>query len=146
MASRTLHALDAENPLGSATPPPEAVRAGYYAYVATVEDQPGDKWFVASSHVCAKHLWFTWPGNSAAFRVKSGPDGADLAIIGYLGVPQNVNSVDTIVIGSGDGIFTPVVRSLRRGGKEVVVVSRESALSAALAREASEVRLVPEVA
>ncbi len=36
MASRTLHALDAENLLGGATPPPEAVRAGYYAYVATV--------------------------------------------------------------------------------------------------------------
>jgi len=146
VAGRTLHAVDAENLLGTATPEPRAVRAGYFAYVAAVNEGPDDMWVVASSHMCAKHLWFEWPGSTRAFRVKSGLDGADLAIIDYLGVPQNVNNVDTIVIGSGDGIFTPVVRDLKRMGKQVIVVSRESALSGALAKEASEVRLMPEAA
>lgn len=68
-------------------------------------------------------------------RMTSGPDAADLELLSYLefGLPR---SATTLVLASGDGIFSGLVTRLRRGGLHVDIVAVPGTLSHRLYRSA----------
>jgi hypothetical protein len=138
----TLHAIDLENLMGTAMPRPVDVRFAYASYAIAVEPDDTDRWVLATSHTCAHKAWMAWPVNCCRLT-RSGPDGADLALLRFLDVPQNLNRVERVVIGSGDGIFVDRARELRAMGAEVIVVARPGSIARALSAVADEVRFIP---
>ena len=129
----TLHVVDLENLMGTAMPRPADVRFAYAGYALAAEPDEADRWVLATSHACAHKAWMAWPVGCCRLT-RSGTDGADFALLRFLEVPQNLNRVGRVVIGSGDGIFADRVRELRAKGAEVVVVSRPGSLSRSLAQ------------
>jgi hypothetical protein len=141
----SLHLIDLENLLGNANPRPTDVKFAYAAYAMAAEPDTADRWVLATSHRCAHRAWLAWPDPSCQRLLRSGHDGADLALLGYLEVPQNLNRVDCVVLGSGDGIFAQKAAELRATGLRVVVVTRPGSLSRSLRNEVDEVRFVPKL-
>ena len=138
--SPTLHVLDIENLVGGPVPNPEAVKAIHGEYMRLMAPTGPDRSVMGTSHIAAKHIWFSWPDRSTKRLVRSGADGADLALLGYLSEPANLRGVHHVVIASGDAIFTPAVRRLRMNGIRVTVVSRPQSLAGSLRAEADEVK------
>ena len=138
--SSTLHVLDIENLVGGARPNPEAVKAVYGEYMRMMAPAGPDRWVMGTSHIAAKQIWFSWPHRSTKRLVRSGADGADLALLDFLSEPANLNGIDHVVIASGDGIFSTAVRRLRMNGIRVTVVSRPQSLAGSLRAEADEVK------
>ena len=135
--ARTLHLVDIENLAGAALPSLGRIREVHLLYAV----RPGlgglDQVVVASSHLAWLNAALGWP--DARYRVRSGPDGADLELLDVLyneNVPRRFTHV---VIGSGDGAFAPAATSLAAAGARVTVVSRRHGLSARLALAAHEV-------
>jgi hypothetical protein len=101
----------------------------------------GDHVIVASNHRLAVDVKIARP----SFRVIAGggPDGADRALLAELDDVEWVTQrFDRVVIGSGDGVFVPIVHTLRSAGIPVGIVSRAAALSRPLRLAASFVRLL----
>ncbi len=139
---RTLILVDAENLIGSpvfsvaqakALRPRVEFAAGY---------RPGDVVVIASSHKSAGELWLGW-GDGPRRLVRSGPDGADLKLLGVLEVEAPHERFDRVVIASGDGIFATECARLQFYGCEVTVVAAdENSLSRALRLATLDVRLL----
>jgi hypothetical protein len=72
------------------------------------------------------------------FPGRTGPDRADGELLAR-GARDLPSSVDVVVIGSGDGAFTPLVRVQQAAGRRVVVAGRPGRISRALAEAADEV-------
>ena len=76
--------------------------------------------------------------------MRSGPDGAELALIeACLDQIDNLN-VSHVVIGSGDGLFVDLVLELQRRGISVTVVGFEGHISARLRLAANQTFLLRE--
>ena len=60
---------------------------------------------LASSHYFAKQIWFAW-GRTTRRLLGSGPDGADKPLLDLVNNEKLHERFDTVIIGSGDGIFT----------------------------------------
>jgi hypothetical protein len=134
---RGLHLIDIENLAGASLPSLSQVREvqGLYARRSAIGGL--DQVVIASSHLTLLHAALGWP--HARYRVRSGPDGADLELLDVLlceNVPARFTSV---VIGSGDGVFASAAAGLAALGVWVTVVSRRRTLSSALAFAAHEV-------
>ena len=129
---RSLHLVDVENLLGSTRFTAHDVTASATAYAAVASVAPHDLVVVSSSHFTAPATWFGW--GSARRIVRSGPDGADLALIEIL-VTENVAArFDRVVIASGDGIFADAAAQLQQAKVAVTVVPSRIAVSPAEAR------------
>jgi hypothetical protein len=98
---------------------------------------------IATSHHSAAAAWFAWPA-AARRLVRSGPDGADLALLEVLEHENVARRYDLIVIGSGDAIFALPAAKLQEAGATVVVVSRRSALSRRLRLAVRDIRYLDE--
>jgi len=72
--------------------------------------------------------------------VRSGPDGADLALVEIVEMEDVAVRFDRIVIASGDGIFAHPAAQLQASGVAVTVVSRPDALSRQLKLAARDIR------
>jgi len=72
--------------------------------------------------------------------VRSGVDGADLALIEVLETERIEQRFSRVVIASGDHIFVPVIKRLRDAGVEVDALSIKGQLSHELACNCSNVR------
>jgi hypothetical protein len=92
---------------------------------------------MAASHYGLLNAALGWP--HARYRVRSGPDGADLELLDVLLNEDVATRFSHVVIGSGDGMFGEVAAALRDGGVRVTVVSRRGSLSPGLARAARDV-------
>ncbi|MBO3089475.1 hypothetical protein [Cellulomonas dongxiuzhuiae] len=110
---RALHLVDLENLVGSGSPTPEQARATWTAYRTLV--QPGDLVVVACSHHAARTVWFV-VGTDARLLVRSGADGADLALLDDVDLPHLVSRFTWLVVASGDHAFVPLVEEARRLG------------------------------
>lgn len=91
-------------------------------YRARVEVADGDLVVIASSHHAAPATWFGW--SPTRRLVRSGPSGADRALVDVIyreGVEDRFGSV---VIGSGDRIFATPAAWLQARGLDVSVVAR----------------------
>jgi len=134
---RRLHAVDIENLAGAALPSLAQVREVEALYSGRLAFGALDQVVVASSHLTLLNAALGWP--HARYRIRSGPDGADLELLDVL-LRENVAARFTcVVIGSGDGAFAYAAASLAVAGIWVTVVSRRRCLSWRLERVADEV-------
>jgi len=138
--ARTIHLIDVENLAGVALPSAAEVEAIREAYMETVEVGPEDLTVVASSHSAARVVWWSWPG--ARRLVRSGPNGAGLALLESIETEGLADRCERVAIGSGDGIFAEACARLQAAGCEVTVASRHESLSRALRFAVRDVRVI----
>ena len=134
---RRLHLIDIENLAGAAVPSLAMVREAQGRYAERLAFGTMDQVVIASSHLTLLTAAVGWP--HARYRVRSGPDGADLELLDVL-LHENVAARFTqVTIGSGDGAFARAAASLGAAGVRVTVVTRRRSLSARLGLAAREV-------
>ena len=80
--ARRLHLVDIENLAGSSRPSLGQVRQAQGLYADCLAFGAMDQVEVASSHLTLLNAALGWP--QARYRVRSGPDGADLALLDVL--------------------------------------------------------------
>jgi hypothetical protein len=139
-AGRSLHLVDVENLLGGTAFAEHDVAALACAYRRSAAIGPSDPVIVASSHHTAPAVWFGW--GDARRLVRSGSDGADLALLDVIEHENVAARFQRIVIGSGDGIFAFPAAALQRAGVAVTVVSQPEFLSNRLRLAARDVRFL----
>jgi hypothetical protein len=138
--SRTMHLVDVENLLGGTSFVESDVALAAVAYGAVADVSFGDLTVIASSHYTALAAWFGWP--KARRVVRSGPNGADLALIRVIETENLAASFDRVTIASGDGIFAHPAARLQSEGVAVRVVTRPESLSRALTFAVRDVRFL----
>lgn len=103
---RSIHAIDLESELGGTEATHEEIVEFFHLWCAhTVGIAPGDRVIIATSHRMARTAWFALPAHGIQRVMRSGPDGADLALIDAIDLPHDSLRFSRLVIGSGDGIF-----------------------------------------
>ena len=135
--ARTLHVVDIENLAGAAVPSLALVTEVQGRYLARLALGVDDQVVMAASHRGLLDAAVAWP--HARYRVRSGKDGADLALIDVLEHENVAARFSHVVIGSGDGIFGRSAAALAARGVRVTVVSRQRSLAPGLARAAGSV-------
>ena len=135
---RSIHLIDLENLLESPIFSELEALVAFEAFKAVADAAEGDHLVVATSHHGAEAAWFGCPG--ARRLVRSGRDGADLALVDVIELENLAGRYDRVVIGSGDGIFAFPAASLQQSGCEVTVVSRVGTLSTKLLLAVTDVR------
>lgn len=134
---RTLHVVDIENLAGTAIPTAPQVSEVQGLYLARLGFGADDQVVMASSHLALLNAARGWP--HARYRVRSGPDGADIELLDVLLHEDIAARFAHVVIGSGDGAFVLPASILAGRGVRVTVVSRAESLSCRLRQAASEV-------
>lgn len=133
--SRAVHLVDAENLLGTAVPRPADVRQLAARYTDVIGFGPMDQVVIACSHLAFKTIGFCWPGPQ--YLLRSGPDGADLALLAVLRHDHIAARFPRVVIASGDHIFAQAVTDLTTSGCRVTIATRRGHLSRTLELAAS---------
>ena len=141
--SRTLHLLDSENLAESSNCTIEAVQHSLALYTDLFDDSGEDLRIVASSHHNAEAVFFGSASISCQRLIKSGQDGADLALIQACKEQIDQLAVTHVVIGSGDHIFLDLLQELQARGIQVTVVAIEGQVSTRLMMAANQVFLLP---
>lgn len=139
--SRNLILLDIENLTGSASPTSADTDAAIAALRRAVPSYDGDQRVVACSHHAARTVAFCFPGDRQIWR--SGPDGADQALLEVLAGERVAERFGRVTICSGDGIFAEPAAWLARSGVEVTVVAMAGHLAGRLELAARHVTLLP---
>jgi hypothetical protein len=135
--ARRLHVVDVENLAGDQLPSLCQVREAQGLYADCLGFGAMDQVEVASSHLTLLNAGLGWP--HAHYRIRSGPDGADLALLDVLRHENIAKRFTHLAIGSGDHLFAEEVAHLAAQGVWVTVVSRRGSLSSRLALAAHEV-------
>jgi hypothetical protein len=131
---RTLHVVDIENLAGAAVPTLTRVVEVQGQYLSCLRLHADDQVVLAANHLALLNAGLGWP--HARYRVRSGKDGADLALLDVLEHENVAARFTHVVIGSGDGRFVRAVASLAARGVHVTVVSRWGSLACELATAA----------
>jgi hypothetical protein len=139
--ARILHVLDAENLVGSAAFSLMEARLVHSAYERVAPHGAVNQLVIATSHNAAPSAWFGFPPNARRL-VRSGPDGADHALLEVLERESIAARFDHVILGSGDGIFAFSAAALQGAGCGVTVVTRRSALSRHLRLAVRDVRYI----
>jgi hypothetical protein len=134
---RGLHLIDIENLAGAGKPSLHQIRAVQDSYAGRLTFSELDQVVVASSHRTLLSAALGWP--HARYRIRSGPDGADLELLDVVEYEEVAERFARVIIGSGDGAFARASASLAAAGVRVIVVSRRGSLSSRLAIAANEV-------
>ena len=134
--TRRLHLIDIENLAGSPRPSSALTRSCAHRYRALTKEGAGDQTVIACNHGAALDVVQAWP---ARLLQRSGPDGADQALLDVLRYERVAERFTGVVVGSGDGIFAEAVARLGAAGVTVSVVSHRRSLSKRLALAASDV-------
>lgn len=134
----TLHLVDIENLCGGTTFSSAEVKAVERSYRRTMLIGSRDQVVLASSRWAAPAAWFGWPNTRRL--VRSGPDGADLALLEVIDTENVGQRFERVVIASGDHIFAQAAAMLQAAGVHVVVVSRVESLSLELRFAVRDVR------
>jgi len=135
--ARALHVVDIENLAGTAVPSLGQVVEVQGRYGARLGFGADDLVVMAASHLGLLNVALGWP--HARYRVRSGPDGADLELLDVLWHEDVAARFTRVVIGSGDGVFGRAAANLSERGVRVTVVSRRDSLATSLARVAMDV-------
>ena len=135
--ARRLHLVDIENLAGDALPSLSQIREAQGLYAGCLGFGGMDQVEVASSHLTLLNAALGWP--YAHYRVRSGPDGADLALLDVLRHENVANRFTQVAIGSGDHLFAEQAARLAGQGVWVTVVTRRRSLSRQLELAAREV-------
>ena len=135
--ARRLYLVDIENLAGASLPSLSQVREALGLYAGCLALGAMDQVEVASSHLTLLNAALGWP--RAHYRVRSGPDGADLALLDVLRHENVADRFTHVAIGSGDHLFAGEAAHLAAQGVWVTVVSRRRSLSRRLALAARQV-------
>ena len=144
-AGRQLVLIDIENLIARSSPTCEEVGMAKDALRQVVADFDDAQQIVACSHHAAPTVAFAF-GNHARHLWRSGPDGADLALLDVLEYERVDERFERVTICSGDGIFTASAASLATADVEVTVISLPGHLSTRLRLAAQHLILLPPVA
>jgi len=134
---RALHVVDIENLVGASVPTLDRVSEVQGQYLACLRFGADDQVVLAASHLGLLNAGLGWP--HARYEVRSGKDGADLALIDVLEHENVAARFSHVVIGSGDGLFGDAAGHLADRGVHITVVSRRGSLARDLARIARDV-------
>jgi hypothetical protein len=134
---RTIHLIDIENLAGSALPDLSQVSQLRTFYREQVGLGDLDQVVVACNHLAFEHAGFGWP--DARHLVRSGPDGADLALLDVIYDENVAGRFAHVVIASGDKLFAYAAAWLAGLGRQVSVVGRRGSVSTSLKLAAHEV-------
>ena len=140
-AAKVLHLIDVENLVGAAHFAVPQAKVVHAAYERVAPCGSVNQTVIATSHHAALPAWLTWPATTRRL-VRSGPDGADLALLGVLAHEAVAGRFQHVVIGSGDGIFALPAARLQSAGCTVTVVTRRGALSRELRLAVRDVRYI----
>lgn len=138
--ARAIHFIDIENLAGSPVVSPEQASDTLEAYRVAAGCGPDDLLVVASSHITARLAMWACPG--VRWLIRSGRDGADLALIGAMMMRHIPTRFENVVVGSGDGIFATICAQLQSAGCAVSIVARQESLSRALRFAVRDVRFL----
>lgn len=144
--SRVLHLVDLENLLGGPNASPADIESVWRLFSRGIGVGVTDHVVVATSHHLARVAWFVLPRRQVQLRVRSGPNGADLALLDEFDARHAASRFEWLVIASGDGIFTKAALAARASGLRVhQVLGRgrsHHALRAACTRH-TQLKLLP---
>ena len=140
-AGRQLILIDIENLTGTPSPTCEEVEMAKAALRQVVPGFDDAQHIVACSHHAAPTVAFAFPGARHLWR--SGPDGADLALLDVLENERVDERFERVTICSGDGIFAASAAWLAGADVDVTVVSLPGHLAARLQLAARYVTLLP---
>ena len=143
-AERHLVLIDIENLASTPSPTQEEVTSVVRALRGVLPGLDCAQRIVACSHHAAPNVAFAFPAARHLWR--SGPDGADLALVSVLDNERVDDRFGHVTICSGDGIFAASAARLGGAGVDVTVVSLKGHLAARLELAARYVRfLTPSV-
>lgn len=126
---RQLVLVDIENIAGGACLTESAVRVAKEALAGTRQIRTTDHVVVGTSHIGLVSVGSSW--NGVRYVVRSGPDGADLALLDVL--TENIaDRFESIVLASGDGIFARAVAELSAAGVPTTVIGRRGHIARSL--------------
>jgi hypothetical protein len=138
LPSRTLHLMDIENLLGTGRPAESEVLEALEQYSELVDVAGPNQVIVACNHGAARVVGCCL-GEGPRLLIRSGRDGADLALLDVLCCESVERRFDHLVLASGDGIFAERVAEITSLGVPVTVVARRTSLAARLRLAATEV-------
>jgi hypothetical protein len=128
--SRHLVLIDAENMAATSSPTTRDMELLKAALRAVVPDFDTVQRIVACSHHAAPAVAFAFPGARHLWR--SGPDGADMALLDVLDNEQVHRRFGQVTFCSGDGIFAASAARLASAHVDVTVIARAGRLAARL--------------
>lgn len=137
---RAVHLLDIENLTSSPLPTTSEVVALMGHYRTIVPIGPRDQFIVAVNHSALVSVGTAF--QSAQLLARSGPDGADQALVEAAYGDQLNQRFDHVVIGSGDHYFAELAGWLAGSGVRVTVVSRRESLSWQLYAAVPDIRTI----
>jgi hypothetical protein len=137
---RQLILIDIENLTATPNPTVEEVITAMAALRRVVPRFDASQRIVACSHRAAPAVAFAFPRARHLWR--SGPDGADRALLDVLENEDVDERFERVTICSGDGIFAPVTAWLGGADVNVTVVSLRGHLAARLELAARHVTLL----
>jgi hypothetical protein len=118
---RRLVVVDIENVAGGAVLYAEQAAWARLAIEKAIPFDGDEQIVVGTSHVGVLASGVGWPGPRIVAR--SGVDGADLALLEVLTTERVEERFESVVLVSGDGIFTAAVAALEAQGLDVTVVA-----------------------
>ena len=130
LAQRHLVIVDAENVAGCAVPSATHAASSHTALVQAIPDLESSFVVVACNHLAAPAVSWEWTRARKLWR--SGPNGADLALLEVLQTEDVAGRFDRVTVCSGDGIFAETVSMLAVVGIRTTVVGLAGHISAAL--------------
>ena len=142
--ARRLHLVDIENLAGDSLPSLGQIREAQGLYSGCLAFGAMDQVEIASSHLTLLNAALGWP--HAHYRVRSGPDGADLALLDVLRHENVAQRFTHVAIGSGNHLFAEEAARLAAQSVWVSVVSRRRGLSRQLELAAREVMFLDTLA
>ncbi len=122
LRGRRLVVVDIENMAGGAVVATEQAVAARQSLQEALALSGCEQVIIGTSHIGALASWLGWSG--ARLVVRSGENGADMALLEVLARERIEERFDRVVVASGDGIFTEAVAMLGAAGVEVTVVAR----------------------
>lgn len=131
-SDRVLHLIDVENLLGGTDFDLFDVIELENRYRQRIVVGDHDHIVIASCHRAAAAAWFGWP--DCRRLVRSGPSGADRALVDVIEREDVAPRFGAVVIASGDGIFAePAARLQALGCRVSVAAPRPGTVSRRLA-------------
>lgn len=136
LRGRRLVLVDIENVAHGAVLAEEQAVEARRAVQEVIPLLDGDQIIIGTSHVGVLATGFGWPGTRLV--VRSGDNGADLALLEVIAEECIAERFDEVVLISGDGIFTEAVSALGARGVSVTVVAHPGGCSRRLRMAAAQ--------
>ena len=145
LPTRALHLIDIENLSQTMILTEELVTEVKHEYFLATRPNPEDIFVVGVSHFNLAAASFGWGSGTAQYLVRSGDDGADLALLELLSTPSTLKRFNKVVIASGDGIFFQSSQMLAKRGIETSYVARQDCVARTIFLSGCECLLLPQL-